>query len=64
VQPGFNHFLLVLHDNGVMRFMKYVSAAAEGFQWDVCGKYEVGMPVIEIDDGSDDYCKAGSSLYG
>lgn len=28
--------------------MKYVSAAAEGFQWDVCGEYEVGM--IEIDE--------------
>ncbi|KAH9953282.1 Oxoglutarate and iron-dependent oxygenase degradation C-term-domain-containing protein [Russula dissimulans] len=44
VQPGFNHLLLILHDDGVMRFMKYVSAAAEGSQWDVCGKYEVVEP--------------------
>ena len=52
VQPGFNHLLLVLRDEGVMRFVKYVSAAAEGSRWDVCGEYEVGM--IEVDDESDD----------
>ena len=52
VQPGFNHLLLVLRDEGVMRFVKYVSAAAEGSRWDVCGEYEVGM--VEVDDESDD----------
>jgi prolyl 3-hydroxylase /prolyl 3,4-dihydroxylase len=52
VQPGFNHLLLVLRDEGVMRFVKYVSAAAEGSRWDVCGEYEVGM--VEVDDDSDD----------
>jgi prolyl 3-hydroxylase /prolyl 3,4-dihydroxylase len=51
VQPGFNHLLLVLRDEGVMRFVKYVSAAAEGSRWDVCGEYEIGM--VEIDDESD-----------
>jgi hypothetical protein len=51
VQPGFNHLLLVLRDDGVMRFVKYVSAAAEGSRWDVCGEYEVGM--VEVDDESD-----------
>jgi len=42
VQPGFNRLLLVLRDEGVMRFVKYVSAAAEGSRWDVCGEYEIG----------------------
>ncbi|KAH9045362.1 Oxoglutarate and iron-dependent oxygenase degradation C-term-domain-containing protein [Lactarius pseudohatsudake] len=50
-QPGFNRLLLVLRDEGVMRFVKYVSAAAEGSRWDVCGEYEVGM--IEADDSDD-----------
>lgn len=43
VQPGFNRLLLVLRDERVMRFVKYISAAAEGSRWDVCGEYEVGM---------------------
>lgn len=51
VQPGFNRLLLVLRDERVMRFVKYVSATAEGSRWDVCGEYEIGM--IEEDDGSD-----------
>lgn len=48
VQPGFNRLLLVLRDEGVMRFVKYVSAAAQGSRWDVCGEFEVGM--VETDD--------------
>jgi len=43
VQPGYNRLLLVLRDERVMRFVKYVSAAADGSRWDVCGEYEVGM---------------------
>lgn len=43
VQPGFNRLLLVLRDERVMRFVKYVSAAAVGSRWDVYGEYEVGM---------------------
>jgi len=49
VQPGYNRLLLVLRDEGVMRFVKYVSAAAESSRWDVCGEYEVGM-VQETND--------------
>ncbi|KAF9266209.1 hypothetical protein L218DRAFT_978712 [Marasmius fiardii PR-910] len=49
VQPGFNRLLLVLRDERVMRFVKYVSAAAEGSRWDVCAEYEVGM-IKEEDD--------------
>jgi hypothetical protein len=51
VQPGFNRLLLVLRDEGVMRFVKYVSAAAEGSRWDVCGEYEVG--IVEVDESDD-----------
>ena len=47
VQPGFNRLLLVLRDERVMRFVKYVSAAAEGSRWDVCGEYEIGMVAEE-----------------
>lgn len=49
VQPGYNRLLLVLRDEGVMRFVKYVSATAESSRWDVCGEYEVGM-VQEAND--------------
>ncbi|EMD40872.1 hypothetical protein CERSUDRAFT_111452 [Gelatoporia subvermispora B] len=48
IQPGFNRLLLVLRDEGVMRFVKYVSAAADGSRWDVCGEFEVGM--VEEDE--------------
>ncbi|KAG5639711.1 hypothetical protein H0H81_005894 [Sphagnurus paluster] len=52
VQPGFNRLLLVLRDERVMRFVKYVSAAAEGSRWDVCGEYEVGMVADDEEDGA------------
>jgi len=48
VQPSFNRLLLVLRDEGVMKFVKYVSAAAEGSRWDVCGEFEIG--VIDVDE--------------
>lgn len=48
VQPGFNRLLLVLRDEKVMHFVKYVSAAAEGSRWDVNGEYEVG--ILEEED--------------
>ncbi|TFK46891.1 hypothetical protein OE88DRAFT_1714704 [Heliocybe sulcata] len=49
IQPGFNRLLLVLRDERVMHFVKYVSAAADGSRWDICCEYEVGM-VQEEDD--------------
>ncbi|TCD70803.1 hypothetical protein EIP91_001493 [Steccherinum ochraceum] len=49
VQPGFNRLLLVLRDQGVMRFVKYVSAAADGSRWDICGEYECGAVEVEED---------------
>ncbi|KAF7352415.1 Nuclear protein [Mycena venus] len=54
VQPGFNRLLLVLRDERVMRFVKYVSASAEGSRWDVCGEYEVGMMEEEGEDSEED----------
>jgi hypothetical protein len=42
VQAGFNRLLLVLRDEGVMRFVKYVSACAPSSRWDICGEYSVG----------------------
>jgi hypothetical protein len=41
---------MVLRDERVMRFVKYVSAAAPGSRWDICGEYEVGM----VEEGSND----------
>lgn len=45
---GFNKFMLVLRDPGVMRFVKYLSNAAPGSRWDVSGEWEVGQ--LEEDD--------------
>ena len=49
-QPHFNCLLLVLRDEGVLRFVKYVSAAAPSSRWDVCCEFEVGM----VEGGEDD----------
>ncbi len=51
VQPGFNRLLLVLRDERVMHFVKYLSATAPGCRWDVCGEWEVGM-VEESEEAS------------
>lgn len=47
---SFNKLLLVLRDPGVMRFVKYLSAAAPGSRWDVGGEWEVGMLEEEDDE--------------
>ena len=41
--PGFNKLVLALRDPGVLRFVSYLSAAAQGSRWDVSAQYEVGM---------------------
>ncbi|KAF8607665.1 hypothetical protein BDV93DRAFT_536573 [Ceratobasidium sp. AG-I] len=51
VQPGFNRLLIALRDEGVMKFVKYVSAAAPGSRWDISGEWEVGM--LQADDESE-----------
>ena len=40
--PGFNKLVLALRDPGVLRFVSYLSAAAQGSRWDVSAQYEVG----------------------
>ena len=47
VQPDFNRLLLVLRDERVMRFVKYLSASAQGSRWDVSGEWEIGVPIDE-----------------
>ncbi|KAG6329726.1 hypothetical protein ID866_9363 [Astraeus odoratus] len=54
VQPNFNCLLLVLRDEGVLRFVKYVSAAAAGSRWDICGEFEVGMIESDEEDEQDE----------
>ncbi|SAM81109.1 related to TPA1-Poly(A)-binding protein involved in translation termination efficiency [Ustilago bromivora] len=46
--PNFNTLSVVLRDEGVMRFVKYLAANAGGSRWDVIGEFEVGA--IEEDE--------------
>ncbi|KAI8997143.1 Oxoglutarate and iron-dependent oxygenase degradation C-term-domain-containing protein [Pilobolus umbonatus] len=41
VPAGMNELSIVLRDEGVMRFIKYVSARAPGSRWDISYEYEV-----------------------
>lgn len=50
--PGFNKLVLALRDSGVLRFVSYLSAAAQGSRWDVNAEYEVGM--FEEGDSEDE----------
>lgn len=48
-QPAaWNNLAIVLRDRGVLRFTKYVSKAAKGDRWDICGEY--GVEFGEDDD--------------
>ena len=51
VHAGFNKLLIVLRDEGVLRFVKYVSASASGSRWDVCAEYSIGA--VEEDSGDE-----------
>ncbi|ODM21391.1 hypothetical protein SI65_02234 [Aspergillus cristatus] len=46
---GWNRLSIVLRDQGTLKFVKYVSAAAKGDRWDITG--EMG---VEYDDNDDD----------
>lgn len=48
--PTFNTCSLVLRDEGVMRFVKYLSASAGGSRWDLSAEMEIGAAVAEGDD--------------
>jgi Rps23 Pro-64 3,4-dihydroxylase Tpa1-like proline 4-hydroxylase len=49
-QPGWNVLTIVLRDQGVMRFVKYVSALASGSRWDVSCEFLLDMEEEEDDD--------------
>jgi Rps23 Pro-64 3,4-dihydroxylase Tpa1-like proline 4-hydroxylase len=40
--PAWNRFSIVLRDKGTLRFVKYVSHAANGDRWDIKGEVELG----------------------
>ena len=52
--PGFNKLVLALRDQGVLRFVRYMSAAAQGSRWEVSAQYEVGMFAEGYSDSGDD----------
>lgn len=57
VSPGANVLSLVMRDEGIMRFVKYVSAAAPGSRWDIAMEYEIVVPSdsdSNDEDGGDD----------
>lgn len=47
---GWNSLGVVLRDTGVLRFVKYVSAAAKGDRWDVCADFGVEFDEDEEED--------------
>ncbi|KAI8368312.1 Oxoglutarate and iron-dependent oxygenase degradation C-term-domain-containing protein [Radiomyces spectabilis] len=49
---GCNELSIVLRDEGVMRFIKYVSARAPGSRWDV--SYEYDLPEEDEEDNDDE----------
>ncbi|KAG2420279.1 hypothetical protein HFD88_005080 [Aspergillus terreus] len=53
---GWNRMSIVLRDRGTLKFVKYVSAAAQGDRWDVTGELgvEFGDDDGEEDDDDDD----------
>jgi len=50
ITPSFNTLNIVLRDEGVMRFVKYLSAAAGGSRWEVSAEFTVGAAEIEGED--------------
>ncbi|KAL9936686.1 hypothetical protein V8E36_004754 [Tilletia maclaganii] len=50
--PSFNTLSVVLRDEGVMRFIKYLGAAAGTSRWDVVGEWSVGQ--LEEDDDEEE----------
>ncbi|CAD6885725.1 unnamed protein product [Tilletia laevis] len=48
--PSFNSLSVVLRDEGVMRFIKYLGAAAGTSRWDVKGEWSVGQLEEEEDE--------------
>ena len=52
--PNWNQFSVVLRDKGTLRFVKYVSQAANGDRWDIKGEVELSADAFGNDDGQED----------
>lgn len=50
VTPSYNTLNIVLRDEGVMRFVKYLSASAGGSRWDIAAEYTAGAAEVEMDE--------------
>lgn len=48
--PSWNTFSVVLRDKNTMRFVKYVSQAAQGDRWDIKGEVELVEDAFDEDD--------------
>lgn len=53
VSAGSNVLSLVMRDEGVMRFIKYVGAGAPGSRWDIAVEYEIEEPERDEEDQED-----------
>lgn len=59
---GWNKLAIVLRDQGVFRFVKYISEQAKGDRWDVCGEYSVVNQDVE-EEGDEVQTKADQIDY-
>ncbi|KAJ5091141.1 hypothetical protein NUU61_006011 [Penicillium alfredii] len=51
-QAGWNRLSIVLRDSGTLKFVKYVSAAAQGDRWDITG--DIGVEFEDDDEDDED----------
>ncbi|KAK2804060.1 hypothetical protein FQN51_002591 [Onygenales sp. PD_10] len=51
---GWNRMSIVLRDSGTLKFVKYISRAAQGDRWDVTGEIGLRFDEMEIDEEEDD----------
>lgn len=62
VPAAHNSLNLLLRDEGLMRFVKYVSAAAPSSRWDIAMEYLPEDDGEDDDDNDDDDNDAGNGL--
>ena len=51
---SWNRMSIVLRDRGTLRFVKYVSEAAQGDRWDITGEIGVDFEDVDLDDTEED----------
>lgn len=54
MSAGWNRMSIVLRDQGVLKFVKYVSRAARGDRWDLVGEFGVFEEDLTEDEGEGD----------